>query len=289
MLASYTHKLDTGTTVNGDPVWITINGRDSLVEYRVGADYMKSDGHVYCVYGDARRKQADFLRHVCTIYRGNGWFLLDHDANMHEFRLEADALAFAQALADAQWQTEHTAVPHTAEWRDEATDSGYGTCETCGTRDTDLTFHVSDDDALWQCEACVSEHVTTTSATKHEETHDATSTHDTPDSGSDSDAHDGIPRANTLRHALAVASLALALTLGHVSAHEAPQPDVWPIIGTPAYDSGCVITQAWDDGSAVAYCAEDGAWMVFDPDGQKHLDDAGNIIQDAPPGWHVVK
>lgn len=83
----------------------------------------------------------------------------------------------------------------------------------------------------------------------------------------------------------AIASLALALTLSHASAHTMPapspnfpQPEL-PIIGTIAYDAGCTVTQVWEDGSAVAYCPEDGARFVFDPD--------GDITTGREPGWYA--
>lgn len=40
----------------------------------------------------------------------------------------------------------------------------------------------------------------------------------------------------------------------------------WPAIGTEAYTRSCEIVRAWEDGSAEAYCAEDGAFMVYDPE-----------------------
>jgi hypothetical protein len=52
----------------------------------------------------------------------------------------------------------------------------------------------------------------------------------------------------------------------------------WPAIGTPAYSAGCELTHWWEDGSAVAYCPEDGETWLYDPD--------GNAV--AGPGWSVA-
>ena len=60
----------------------------------------------------------------------------------------------------------------------------------------------------------------------------------------------------------------------------------YPIIGTPAYDAGCVITQEGEDGSAYAYCAEDGATYFHDPDGQYVPNIPGNPVRE--PGWYPV-
>ena len=40
-----------------------------------------------------------------------------------------------------------------------------------------------------------------------------------------------------------------------------------PPIGTEGYSAGCIIEAAWEDGSAIAQCA-DGVRYVYDPDGQ---------------------
>lgn len=40
----------------------------------------------------------------------------------------------------------------------------------------------------------------------------------------------------------------------------------WPDIGTDAYTRSCAIVRFWEDGSARAYCTEDGAAYTFDPE-----------------------
>lgn len=93
---------------------------------------------------------------------------------------------------------------------------------------------------------------------------------------------------------LAGATLAAALITGigaHLT-HEARAQDAglsrvvdgrtitWPVIGTPGYSASCEIVQAWEDGSAIATCREDGAVMAFDPDGSDTRD---------PQTWYKVE
>lgn len=59
-----------------------------------------------------------------------------------------------------------------------------------------------------------------------------------------------------------------------------------PIIGTPAYSASCYIAAAWEDGSAHAYCQEDGAGYTFDPDGQPVAGIPSNPVR--CPGWYPM-
>jgi hypothetical protein len=61
---------------------------------------------------------------------------------------------------------------------------------------------------------------------------------------------------------------------------------VWPEIGTSAYSASCELTQYWEDGSAVAYCTEDGETYVYDPDGQPVPNVPDNPVRE--PGWYVA-
>lgn len=47
----------------------------------------------------------------------------------------------------------------------------------------------------------------------------------------------------------------------------APIMHTLPPIGTSTYNAGCTIEAAYEDGSAVAYCPEDGVTYVYDADG----------------------
>lgn len=80
------------------------------------------------------------------------------------------------------------------------------------------------------------------------------------------------------RAGFVAALLALALTGQHASAHT--PNDTRPVIGSPAYDAGCIITATYEDGSATALCPEDGARYVFDPD--------GDSTTGKRPGWYLV-
>lgn len=40
----------------------------------------------------------------------------------------------------------------------------------------------------------------------------------------------------------------------------------WPVIGTEAFSRSCKITQWWEDGSAIAFCKEDGSSWTFSPE-----------------------
>jgi hypothetical protein len=59
-----------------------------------------------------------------------------------------------------------------------------------------------------------------------------------------------------------------------------------PIIGTVAYSDGCNVTAEFEDGSATAYCAEDGGNYAYDPDGRE----AGpwGIAHEAG-AWYVIE
>lgn len=62
----------------------------------------------------------------------------------------------------------------------------------------------------------------------------------------------------------------------------------WPDIGTAQYTRGCEIVRAFEDGSATAWCSEDGALYVwtFDPDGQYVPNIPGNPVRQ--PGWYPM-
>lgn len=60
----------------------------------------------------------------------------------------------------------------------------------------------------------------------------------------------------------------------------------WPAIGTLQYSRSCGIVRFWEDFSAVAYCAEDGALYRYLPQGQPYANTAGNPI--LAPGWYPV-
>lgn len=77
-----------------------------------------------------------------------------------------------------------------------------------------------------------------------------------------------------LKTAAIVALSALAFSLPALTGAETPltatidgQVHEWEFIGTEAYSRSCSIEQAWEDHSAIAYCAEDGATYLYDPDG----------------------
>lgn len=81
---------------------------------------------------------------------------------------------------------------------------------------------------------------------------------------------------------------------GSASAHTThlPSPDFpdfqLPPIGSIAYDRGCDVYYTAEDGSALAYCPEDGATYHFDPDGPAHLED-GRVVSDGPRGWYALE
>ncbi len=92
----------------------------------------------------------------------------------------------------------------------------------------------------------------------------------------------------TMYTKLASATVALyaALTLALPASAVDGTRYAYPIIGTPAYDASCTITQEWEDGSAYAYCAEDGATYLHDPDGQPYAGFPDNPVREA--GWYAM-
>ena len=60
-----------------------------------------------------------------------------------------------------------------------------------------------------------------------------------------------------------------------------------PVYPTAAYLAGCEIA-AYEDGSKTAYCPEDGAALVYDADGQPHVNAAGVPLR-APGHWYAVE
>ena len=89
-------------------------------------------------------------------------------------------------------------------------------------------------------------------------------------------------RKSVLAALLFGAALVGGITEGR--AHESTR--VYPPIGTAAYNAGCTITHTWEDGSALAYCPEDGETWVYDPDGQPVPGIADNPVR--TPGWYVA-
>jgi hypothetical protein len=62
---------------------------------------------------------------------------------------------------------------------------------------------------------------------------------------------------------------------------------VFPPIGTPEYSRSCYVQIAFEDHSAIAYCAEDGASYAFDADGQYVPNIPANPVHG--PGWYVIE
>ena len=62
----------------------------------------------------------------------------------------------------------------------------------------------------------------------------------------------------------------------------------WPDIGNAQYSRSCEIVRAFEDGSATAWCSEDGALYVwtFDPDGQYVPNIPGHPVRQ--PGWYPM-
>jgi hypothetical protein len=114
---------------------------------------------------------------------------------------------------------------------------------------------------------------------------------------------DGFRKAQYLARA---GVLALALLVGGTAAVAAQNPAVsdsellyvsrhqntdgtysallFPPIGTPAYSRSCYVQIAFEDHSAIAYCAEDGATYHFDADGQYVPNIPANPVRE--PGWY---
>jgi hypothetical protein len=92
--------------------------------------------------------------------------------------------------------------------------------------------------------------------------------------------------------ALALGFAVVSAVVPHTVAHaEFTRPFhnhvyVWPDIGTPAYSAGCELRQWWEDGSALAYCPEDGETYLYDPDGQPVPNVPDNPVR--APGWYVA-
>jgi hypothetical protein len=59
---------------------------------------------------------------------------------------------------------------------------------------------------------------------------------------------------------------------------------VFPPIGTPEYSRSCYVKIAFEDHSAIAYCAEDGVTYHFDADGQYVPNIPANPVRE--PGWY---
>jgi len=91
--------------------------------------------------------------------------------------------------------------------------------------------------------------------------------------------------APTIKRALAGAALIATCLL---PTYARAQERAYPIIGTPAYNASCQIVTEWEDGSARAYCEEDGETYLFDADGFFY-DDHGIRFYGRPPGtWYVA-
>ena len=64
--------------------------------------------------------------------------------------------------------------------------------------------------------------------------------------------------------------------------------DYPPITGNPAYNYTCVITHEWEDGSAVAYCPEDGETYAYDADGGFIVDIGIKFFYRPEGSWYVA-
>lgn len=83
-----------------------------------------------------------------------------------------------------------------------------------------------------------------------------------------------------------IPALAFSLFAGTSVADTRTPADInHPPIGTEEYSAGCIIEAAWEDGSAIAYCPEDGVRYVYDPDGQPVPGIADNPVRGI--GWYV--
>jgi hypothetical protein len=96
--------------------------------------------------------------------------------------------------------------------------------------------------------------------------------------------------ANIRRIALSIAFAGIALASTHPASASFTRPFhghtyTWPDIGTPAYSASCDITQYWEDGSALAFCDEDGETYLYDPDGNAYPA-PNNPARE--PGWEVA-
>lgn len=95
---------------------------------------------------------------------------------------------------------------------------------------------------------------------------------------------------NTMRRITTIAAIALTLSIGSTSAANTITYHgmAWPPIGTPAYSGSCTITEAWEDGSARAVCA-DGAIFIHDMDGGYIYDHGIRFYHQKPGTWVRVR
>lgn len=61
-----------------------------------------------------------------------------------------------------------------------------------------------------------------------------------------------------------------------------------PPIGTEAYSASCTITHTFEDGSATAYCTEDGATYFWDSDGQPAMSHTPHRFPKRSAGWMPI-
>ena len=80
----------------------------------------------------------------------------------------------------------------------------------------------------------------------------------------------------------------LALAMWSMTLPYPVEARTYPPIGTPAYSAGCTITHEWEDGSAIAYCPEDGETWAFDADGGFAYLDGMRWYYRAPGTWFVA-
>jgi hypothetical protein len=96
-----------------------------------------------------------------------------------------------------------------------------------------------------------------------------------------------ISGANQVRIVAAALFGAYTLAVGFASADDAhDNAQAFPDIGTRAYMHSCTITHAWEDHSAIAYCAEDGVTYSYDADGN---DPPASVAYTGPrwsAGWY---
>ncbi len=88
-------------------------------------------------------------------------------------------------------------------------------------------------------------------------------------------------------HALGYTLLFAPLCLTSATAHHPADLDL-PPIGTIAYSQGCTVTHAWEDGSAIAECPEDGVMYAYDADGNNPPASVGYTGPRWDAGWYVV-
>jgi len=86
---------------------------------------------------------------------------------------------------------------------------------------------------------------------------------------------------------LAATTLGAVLVNGSFAPTIATRPLIH-VTGVDAYDQTCMITHAWEDGSQIATCAEDGETYAYDADGGFIYDNGLRFYYRAPGTWYVA-